>query len=412
MSEILTHFPLNFQRIIQKIDGVIQTHTDSLAVCTLAALSSLSGGATVAIEEGRGRPIIIYSAAFMQSGTGKSAAANAVRKYILNWREEEYKKLEIERKSKATKEAPAQPTPDVFLEAASAEGLEVSLSIGSTPFVFMDELGLLIKMSKNDTVKQALIKAIMSVFDSGSFVTRRLKEERRASLVTAQGLGVFAASTLGNANLSAEDLRDMISNGALNRFLVTFGGIKPIPVKDQLSKNEAAEVEAFAKQFAAVAEGKQYTFSSKAKAFYLEFHKATNNEYLENLYAQDDGAGLIVRKLTFLQRLASVFQICIDFENPKNNQITLEAAKKAADLLDYLDTVHFSQIGLYARSKTGKISPEQRILDKLHKRPGITQRELITGLSYTLKAAQIQTAIDNLLNAKKITEKDSGYYKA
>ena len=95
MSEILTHFPLNFQRIIQKIDGVIQTHTDSLAVCTLAALSSLSGGATVAIEEGRGRPIIIYSAAFMQSGTGKSAAANAVRKYILNWREGEYKKLGI-----------------------------------------------------------------------------------------------------------------------------------------------------------------------------------------------------------------------------------------------------------------------------------------------------------------------------
>jgi hypothetical protein len=413
MSEILSHFPTNLQGVIQKIDGVIQTHTDSLAVCTLAALSSLSAGASISVNGGKGRPLILYAAAFMQSGTGKSAAANAVRKYILNWREEEFKKEDAKRKAAATKEAPAKPVPDVFLEAASAEGLEVSLSIGSTPFIFLDELGLLIKMSKNDTVKQALLKAIMSVFDSGSFVTRRLKEERRASLVTVQGLGLFAASTLGQSNLSNEDLKDMISNGALNRFLVTFGGVKPIPLKDELTDKEAGELEAFAKKFAAVAEGKNYKFDEAAKKFYTDYHKKINLEYLEKIYQMDDGAGLVVRKLTFLQRLAGIFQICLDFEKPKNNTITLEAAKSAADLLEYLDTVHFSQIGLYARSKSGKLTTEQRILDKIAKKPGINYRTLCQSFTMLgIKAEQIKTSLDLLLKTQKITEQNSGYHKA
>lgn len=405
MSEILSHFPTNLQGVIQKIDGVIQTHTDSLAVCVLSGLASLGGGATVSVVGGNGRPIILFCASFAQSGTGKSAGANATRKYLLKWQETQLQKQD----QKANNEAVA----DVFLEVASAEGLEASLSLGSTPFVFLDELGLLIKMSKNDVVKQALIKALMSIFDSGSFVTRRLKEQKRASLLQAKGLGVFAASTLGAANLSNDDIRDMVSNGALNRFLITFNGVKPIPLKDELTTTEAAEVETFAKQFAKTAKDKKYKFGEPAKNFYQGYHKKINETYLEKLYNQDDGAGLVVRQLTFLQRIATIFQIAVDAEtSPKNNEVSLEAVEMAAGLLDYLDRVHFEQISLYMRSKSGKISPTERVADKISKKPGITQRELTTSLSYTLKTEQIKTALDLLLASKKITQQNDGYFKA
>jgi hypothetical protein len=404
MSEILSHFPQNLQEVIQKIDGIVQTHTDSLAVCVLSGLASLGGGATVSLVGGGGRPIILFCAAFAQSGTGKSAGANAVRKYLLKWQETNFQKMD--------KKANSENIPDVFLEVASAEGLEASLSLGSTPFVFLDELGLLIKMSKNDVVKQALLKALMSIFDSGSFVTRRLKEQKRAALLQAKGLGLFAASTLGVANLSNDDIRDMVSNGALNRFLITFGGIKPIPLKDELTTTEAAEVEAFAKQFAKTAKDKKYKFGEPSKDFYQDYHKKINEIYMDKLYNQDDGAGLVVRQLTFLQRIACIFQICLDFENSKNNEISLEAVEAAAGLLDYLDRVHFEQISLYIRSKSGKISPSERVLDKISKKPGINQRDLTTSLSYVLKSEQIRTAIDLLLSSKKIQQLENGYFKA
>lgn len=413
MSEILSFFPKNLQKIIHNLDGIVQTHVDSLSVCLLSGLASLSGGATVSTGEGKGRPIILYTAAFMQSGTGKSAAANVVRKYILGWREEELKKEDAKRKASATKEAPAKPTQDVFLEAASAEGLETSLNIGSSPFIFLDELGLMLKMAKNDTVKAALIKALMSVFDSGSFVTRRLKEEKRAALVTAQGMGLFAASTLGVANLSNQDLKDMISNGALNRFLITFGGIKAIPLKDELNEMEAKEAEKFARDFLKTAEGKQYKFDDEAKKFYLEYHKKINIDYLDKLYQMNDEAGLVVRKLTFVQRLAAIMQICSDFEKAENQKIGLEAVKNAADLIDYLDATHFSQIGLYARSKSGKISVEQRVMDKISKKPGINYRAICQSFTMLgIKAEQIKTALDILVSTKKITEQNGNYHKS
>jgi hypothetical protein len=163
-------------------------------------------------------------------------------------------------------------------------------------------------------------------------VTRRLKDDKRASLITAKGMGLFAASTLRASNLSSDDIRDMISNDALNRFLVTFGGIKPIPLKDELTTTETDEVEIFAKEFAEMAKDKAYYFGTGAQGFYRDYH---------NKAAQD------------------------------NQIISIEAVTLAFQFLDYLDRNHFEQIGLYAKSKSGKISPEQRVGDKIIKEPGI-----------------------------------------
>lgn len=403
---ITSNLPKNLASIVNNFDDIIQTHIDTISVATLAGLASLASGTTVSLSnDGKGRPLIIYAAAFMPSGTGKSAAANTVRKYLLQWRESEL----ITQLKQGQKNIQ-----DIFLESASAEGLEASLSNNSSPFFFLDELGMLIKMSKNDTVKQALIRALMGIFDSGTFVTRRLKEDCRASLIQAKGLGVFASSTLGSSNLSNQDIKDMIQNGALNRFLVTFSGIKPIPLKDELTQKEEVEVANFALSFHQTATNKHYSFDNSALKFYQDFHEKINKEYLDKLYLQDDGAGLTVRQLTFLQRIAAIFQICIDVQNndQKNNLISFQACELSYQFLDFLDQNHFSQINLYTNSKSGKISPEIRVANKIGKEPGITLRKLVTDLSWCLKSDQVKNALNNLKLTKKILDKDGQLYKA
>jgi hypothetical protein len=77
--EVLKHLPSNLSKIVQKIDDIVQTPTDTIVVAALSALASLFDGAKVGIEKDSiGRPIIIYSAAFMPSGTGKSAVASVL----------------------------------------------------------------------------------------------------------------------------------------------------------------------------------------------------------------------------------------------------------------------------------------------------------------------------------------------
>lgn len=402
--QIVQYLPYNLANVVRSFDGIIQTHLDTIAVATLSGLASLAHGTTVSLSVGgKGRPIIIYGAAFMQSGTGKSAAANVVRKYLLQWREEQY-----------LADKNQKHTEDFFLESASAEGLEVSLAGGSSPFFFLDELGILIKMSKTDMVKQALIRALMGVFDAGTVVTRRLKADQRAALIQAKGLGLFASSTLGAANLSHQDIKDLISNGALNRFLVTFGGIKAIPFKDELEEVEAESMKVFAQNFYRSAHNKHFSFNNKALEFYQDFHVKVNEAYLNKLYMQDDGAGLTVRQLTFLQRISALFQICIDVQNNQkdNKLIGLDAVEKAYQFLNYLDINHFEQIGLYAKAKDGKISAETHVLNKILKEPGIDQRKLCTDLSYRLKANQVKSALGNLKMARKVTEKESKFYMA
>lgn len=405
--KITEFMPISLQGIVSMFNGIIQTHADTIAVATLAGLASLASGTTVSLSIGtKGRPLIIYAAAFMPSGTGKSAAANTIRRYLLGWWEEQIIIL--------AQTTPQKNLKDVCLESASAEGLESSLSNGSSPFFFLDELGLLLKMAKNDTVKQALIRSLMSIFDSGSFVTRRLKESQRSSLIQAKGLGVFAASTLGSSNLGAEDIRDLIHNGALNRFLVTFSGIKSIPLKDELTAIEATIVTHFAQSFQQIAANKHYSFDNKALKFYQDFHSKINQEYLDKLYLQDDSAGLTVRQLTFLQRIAGLFQICIDVQkkDEQNNIITLEACDLAYQFLNYLDQQHFSQIALYSNAKTGKITPEVRVANKISKEPGISVRKLTTDLSWCLKSEQIKNAVNNLAITKKIIVKNDQIFKA
>ena len=121
-----------------------------------------------------------------------------------------------------------------------------------------------------------------------------------------------------------------------------------------------------------------------------------------------------IAKLTFLQRISALFQICIDVQNNQkdNKLIGLDAVEKAYQFLNYLDINHFEQIGLYAKAKDGKISAETHVLNKILKEPGIDQRKLCTDLSYRLKANQVKSALGNLKMARKVTEKESKFYMA
>ena len=207
----------------------------------------------------------------------------------------------------------------------------------------------------------------------------------------------------------------MISNGALNRFLVTFGGIKPIPLKDSLTEKEASSVERFAKQFHEIAKDKNYYFSDDAKSFYKTFHEKINSEYLSKIVHQDDGAGLVVRKLTFIQRISAIFQIAQDLNTKQieNTLISQDAVEYAYHFLDFLDRNHFEQIGLYAKSKSGKLSPEQRVMNKLSKSPkGISFRDLQTSLSGVVPTELLKSTLENMSFRKTIKFTDELYFKS
>ncbi len=396
--EVLKHLPSNLSKIVQKIDDIVQTPTDTIVVAALSALASLFDGAKVGIEKDSiGRPIIIYSAAFMPSGTGKSAAASVLQKYLLKWQEKEEKKK------------------DIFLNTASAEGLESSFVAGSSPLIYLDEFGILIKLAKTDIVRKSFLTMLTTIFDSGAFITKRLKNSKKGKYIEIKGAGLFVTSTLGRANLSNIELKDYIENGALNRFLITFfQKPKPIPFKGELNEYEASETENFAKLFKKEASNKKFYFSYPAIAEYKEFHDSINHKYIENLERQEDGAGLEIRQLTFLQRIAAIFQVCLNIQSNLNTQkeieINIEALQLAKAFLQYMDINHFQQIELYVSSKTGKVTIEQRIINLLRKSPK-NFRELQTSLARYSNTKNLKIALENLIRKRIIAKNNDHYFK-
>lgn len=63
--------------------------------------------------------------------------------------------------------------------------------------------------------------------------------------------------------------------------------------------------------------------------------------------------------------------------------------------------------------KRARLATEQRVLDKIAKKPGINYRAICQSFTMLgIKAEQIKAALDVLLTTKKITEQDGNYHKA
>jgi hypothetical protein len=390
-SNILTR---DLYETVKKFDGIIQASLDSIVVSTLCALPSLCDGATVSqSKDAKGRPIILFFAYFARSGMGKSVLANTVRKYMLFWLDDFY--IQEEKKSKDF------VFPDVFLDAASAEGFEQSISAKSAPHFFLDEYGKFYRASKNDTVKASLLRGLMQIFDSGVLIARKLKDSKRSKHLIVQGMGLYAASTIGPSNLTQSDMRDMISDGMLNRFLVIFGEIKDIPLRQELSKYDAESIEYFARSFHEYASEKSYYLGVEATNVYEQFHKSINTRFRQKYEIFDDTAGFEIRLLTIVQRIAMLMQVCINIENasPNITEINKDAMERAVQMLNYLHQKHFKEVMIYAHDKQKKSGLETRIKNQLLKGEALGLRNLVRNVS-PASTAEVIAILDDLIEQK------------
>lgn len=372
-------------------DSVVQASIDSIAVSVLCALPTLCDGATVSQSKNvQGRSIILFWAYFARSGTGKSVVANVVRKYLLFWLDDYF--TEEQKKNDEVN------FPDVFLDTASAEGFEQSILAKSAPHFFLDEYGKFYRTSKNDTVKASLLRMLMQVFDSGTLITRKLKDSKRSKHLMVQGMGLYAASTIGPSNLTPSDMRDMISDGMLNRFLVIFGEIKDIPLFQELSKEKSDEIEDFARKFREYAGGKAFFLGRDAFEVYKQFHILINTRYRQKYFADDDTAGFEIRLLTIAQRIAMLLQVCLNVENetPDLTEIGSEAMDRAVRILNYLHERHFQKVLLYAHEKTGKSSLDEKIKKQLSKGEPMRLRTIVRNVS-PATTAEVQEILEYLV---------------
>ncbi|MFA6188325.1 MAG: DUF3987 domain-containing protein [Sulfuricurvum sp.] len=400
--------PTNILNIAIEFDQIIHANFDSIVVSLLCLLPPLCAGATVSQTKGAvGRPIIIYMMLLAPSGVGKTSVASVGRKYMLNWLDDEYKKLE-----KASKNDEIRILPDVFLDGASAEGLEASFVAGSSPHAMTDEFGKFANTAKSDSIKASYLRMLMQIFDSGTLVTRKLKDSKRSKLLVVNGMGLFTASTIGQSNLTPADMRNMISDGFINRFLVIFGRYKRIPLRQELSTAEAENIESFARKFNEFSKKKAFYLGVDAYKIYKNYHDNINEKYYAKYLVQDDTAGMEVRLLTISQRIAMLFHVCSNVENddPNNVEIGEDAMNRAVKLLEYLDKNHFDQILLYASSKDGRPTMEDRVKRELEKKSNLSVRDLVRNLSGS-NTSQIRTIMERLVKADWAVQEENHLFR-
>ncbi|MDD2781947.1 hypothetical protein [Sulfuricurvum sp.] len=398
--------PPNLLKVAKAFNEISHAHFDSIAVSILCILPCLCGGATVSQEKGmQGRAIILYMLLLAPSGVGKTSVAMMARKYFLNWLDNEFKHQES-----AVAQKQKIKNPDVFLDGASAEGLEASFQSGSAPHLVMDEFGKFATASKNDVVKLTFLRMIMQIYDSGTLVTRKLKDSNRSELLMIKGMGLFAASTIGRSNLTPQDMRNMIADGLLNRFLVIFGQYKRIPLRQELTAAQVKEVEIFSREFHDYAREKQFYLGTDALNIYERFHETVNEKYYQKYKAEDDTAGMDVRSLTVVQRVAMLFQVCKNMEDgqAENREVEAISMIRAVQLLEYLDQNHFDQILLYANSKDGRPTLEDRVLREIQKKDRQKVRDIVRNLN-GVKTMDVHAAVHMLVRAGLAIQDQSGF---
>lgn len=400
--------PANLLAVINSFDEISHAHFDSIAVSTLCLLPCLCSGAKVSQEKGmQGRAIILYMLLLAPSGVGKTSVAMMGRHYLLNFLNQDYALID-----ENGKEDQLHNTKDLFVDGASAEGLESSFLSGSSPHLVIDEFGKYASTSRNDVLKQNFLRMLMQIYDSGTLVTRKLRDTRNTKLIVIKGMGLFAASTIGKSNLTPQDMRNMISDGLLNRFLVIFGRYKRIPIRQELTLEQAENVEAFAQKFYEFAKEKHFYLGEEAHEVYVRFHNTINDTYYEKYQAEDDTAGLDIRLLTVSQRIGMLFQVCKNLEDNRIDQVEIEAIsmQRAIQLLDYLHRHHFDQILLYANSKDGRPTVEERIIQQLQKHGTRTLRDLVRNL-HKLTTDELQEVLKRMVVNGTVIKDEQGMFR-
>ena len=480
--------PERLKAQILKISTVSKAGNDVLALAALSTLSGLAAGATVALSEkdSKAEPMIFYTAAFLHSGAGKSDAINRCKEYLAKWLEKEYKREnkqikkqremiedEIKLLTKATsgkgkkddetagvnlehlaglKEQlrELKDAPDLFLSSATVEGLEASIENGSSLIFFLDEFGDLVKQSKKNEQKAAVLSHVKTIYD-GYIETKRTRSGGRSDHIPIKGMGLYAASTIGNdMGLNPRDMMGLLSDGTLNRFLVALEtDYKELPKILALSKDEALEMEIFGRCFHYYARNTRFNLTMTARKVYHDFIDEVNAKARGKSFDNDDTIGQTVRLPAMLLRIALFFHIannCVlefgeevrryvedrnaaivkEIEGEKvnipniagyidtsgiNTSINDEDLRQAKEFLDFMERRHFSKMLTYAKAENGTKSKSDKYIEAIKeivsagKSP--TLREIYRKTRDNSTAAKL--VIDHLVGEKRLVLNDEIY---
>ena len=451
--------PPELSKHIHMLDSIVQTGIDTLVTTNLCVLASLSGGTHVfdRKDDAGGTPIILYSASFFKSGGGKTVSAGINRQYFLDWLEKEISQeqdlidkrqteIEIEikrlgnsandRQSKSELEEELlelKTLPDVYLEDATPEGLELSIMCGSKPFLFIDNFGKYLSMAAKNEQKANMLRMLDNIFDSGKTTTRRLKgDKKRATQLSINGLGANFASTLGNSNLKPIEIKNNIENGFLNKVLITFQDTmdKQIPIKSSLGQQAKSVIENFAKKFHTMANKNHFYLDNDAYNVYVDFHQKTSKEFIYRYNNDEDMAGLIIRFLKISKRIACLFEIASKCDNYRPFELEVDDIpdariklpisainmERAILFITYLKEEHISKILLYAESSNGKLSKKDIVfhaISRLHEAgKKIDHRSILARLSKNQRMSvdKLKPLLQQLIQEKRISQKSDTTY--
>lgn len=451
-KSILSQIPLNLVNLIHIADKKTFVSTDVLAITSLSVLAPLCNGIKLFrdINDIDGDRVIIYVASFFRSGGGKTSAVNLLKDAFLGWLDEYYndkyheseklkeeleKELEVckdiqEKKLLIKKLNALKSGVDIFIPNATEAGLKESLKNGSNPLITLDNLGKMITISKRNEHVGQLLKMVDEIFDGANFSTNRTLSRGRSQNIKIGGLGLYAASTLGNSGLSSKMIYEGLEDGLLNRFLIIFQQEidKDIPFEKYLSKEEQKEFVIFAKKFYVYSSKYNLLLSDEAKLEAIKFNVKISKEFRTKYSIGDETSGFTSRSITMLYRIAIIFHIIENChtESLENIEVLLdktvnfdrelillskETILNAIDFFNYVKKEHTFKI-LDVANQNSRKSASQKVLESIYrlceKNKYCTIREITQSSRISQKDGLLKI-LNNLLLIEKIRKKGEFY---
>lgn len=243
-----------------------------------------------------------------------------------------------------------------------------------------------------------LVPILLDAYDTPSVIN----PPTRANKINAQKptLSMMGAST--PSQLQRYMQGHEVYGGFVSRLMVTVGEPKaPIPLPKHMDASRVNSVVSTIR--AAVDRWRgptQFTMTAEAETAYTAFYLAWRARQL----TLGDRADVVSRTQSHAIKLALLFA-ALENETPTIEAGQIEAGIAAAEFAQESALQVFGDFGI---SKTVRL--ENRMVEKVAKTPGISQRQLQQYIGGQTDARTFRQQLDALLGTQKLTETEGGLY--
>ena len=302
----------------------------------------------------------------------------------------------------------ADPTLKIIRSSGSGEGLlEVLASADTTEsqpnpihnrvLLVQSEMAQLLAKGRQEGTG-TLIPILLDAYDAPPVIN----PPTRANKINAQKptLSMMGAST--TSQLQKYMQGHEVYGGFVSRLMVTVGEPKaPIPLPKKMDGSRLNRIVEVIHDAADRFRGPtQFTMSAEAEDAYKAFYLAWRARQL----TLGDRADIVSRTPSHAIKLGLLFA-ALENETPTIELGQIEAGIAAAEFAQESALQVFGDFGI---SKT--VALENRMVEKVAKTPGVTQRQLQQYVGGHADARTFRQHLDALLNTQKLTETDGGFY--